>query len=241
MNKVFEIINNDKNKNISIKTKEELANNGYILKVDNYVGVKEIKYHNPKKLSNYIIDKYRGYQMTSKEVDELSDKNGEYEILTISDIDNGIISTNLKKVSVDDNRFERYLVKENDIIITSKGTRIKIAVVSNIGDRKIVANGNLIVLRIDTKKLNPFYLASYLNSSNGQATLNQIQTGSVIISINPSSLVEINISTFDIETQNEIAKKYLANQQQYLIAKEHLKKIEEEYENYFDDKILEMF
>ena len=241
MNKVFEIINNDKNKNISIKTKEELANNGYILKVDNYVGVKEIKYHNPKKLSNYIIDKYRGYQMTSKEVDELSDENGEYEILTISDIDNGIISTNLKKVSVDDNRFERYLVKENDIIITSKGTRIKIAVVSNIGDRKIVANGNLIVLRIDTKKLNPYYLASYLNSSNGQATLNQIQTGSVIISINPSSLVEINISTFDIETQNEIAKKYLAKQQQYLIAKEHLKKIEEEYENYFDDKILEMF
>jgi type I restriction enzyme M protein len=161
MNKVFEIINNDKNKNISIKTKEELANNGYILKVDNYVGVKEIKYHNPKKLSNYIIDKYRGYQMTSKEVDELADENGEYEILTISDIDNGIISTNLKKVSVDDNRFERYLVKENDIIITSKGTRIKIAVVSNIGDRKIVANGNLIVLRIDTKKLNPYYLASY--------------------------------------------------------------------------------
>ncbi len=241
MNKVFEIINNDKNKNISIKTKEELANNGYILKVDNYVGVKEIKYHNPKKLSNYIIDKYRGYQMTSKEVDELADENGEYEILTISDIDNGIISTNLKKVSVDDNRFERYLVKENDIIITSKGTRIKIAVVSNIGDRKIVANGNLIVLRIDTKKLNPYYLASYLNSSNGQATLNQIQTGSVIISINPSSLVEINISTFDIETQNEIAKKYLAKQQQYLIAKEHLRKIEEEYENYFDDKILEMF
>ena len=179
--------------------------------------------------------------MTSKEVDELADENGEYEILTISDIDNGIISTNLKKVSVDDNRFERYLVKENDIIITSKGTRIKIAVVSNIGDRKIVANGNLIVLRIDTKKLNPYYLASYLNSSNGQATLNQIQTGSVIISINPSSLVEINISTFDIETQNEIAKKYLTKQQQYLIAKEHLKKIEEEYENYFDDKILEMF
>ena len=241
MNKVFEIINNDKNKNVSIKTKEELANNGYILKVDNYVGVKEIKYHNPKKLSNYIIDKYRGYQMTSKEVDELANENGKYEILTISDIDNGIISTNLKKVSVDDNRFERYLVKENDVIITSKGTRIKVAVVSDIGDRKIVANGNLIVLRIDTKKLNPYYLASYLNSSNGQATLNQIQTGSVIISINPSSLVEINISTFDIETQNEIAKKYLAKQQQYLIAKEHLKKIEEEYENYFDDKILEMF
>ena len=71
--------------------------------------------------------------------------------------------------------------------------------------------------------------------------MNQIQTGSVIISINPSSLVEINISTFDIETQNEIAKKYLTKQQQYLIAKEHLKKIEEEYENYFDDKILEMF
>ena len=179
--------------------------------------------------------------MTSKEVEELEDENGEYEILTISDIDNGIISSDLKKVSVNDNRFERYLVQENDIIISSKGTRIKIAVVNNIEDRKIVANGNLLVLRIDTNKLNPYYLASYLNSSNGQATLNQIQTGSVIISINPSNLIEMNISTFDIETQEKIANKYLMKQKQYLIAKEHLKKIEEEYENYFDDEVLEMF
>ena len=241
MNKVFDIINNDKNKNVVIKSKEELANNGYLLKVDNYVGVKEIQYHNPRKLADFVLDKYRGYQMTSKEVEELEDENGEYEILTISDIDNGIISSDLKKVSVNDNRFERYLVQENDIIISSKGTRIKIAVVNNIEDRKIVANGNLLVLRIDTNKLNPYYLASYLNSSNGQATLNQIQTGSVIISINPSNLIEMNISTFDIETQEKIANKYLMKQKQYLIAKEHLKKIEEEYENYFDDEVLEMF
>lgn len=241
MNKVFEIINNDKNKNVVIKSKEDLANNGYLLKVDNYVGVKEIQYHNPRKLADFVLDKYRGYQMTSKEVEELEDENGEYEILTISDIDNGIISSNLKKVSVNDNRFERYLVQENDVIISSKGTRIKIAVANNIEDRKIVANGNLLVLRIDTNKLNPYYLASYLNSSNGQATLNQIQTGSVIISINPSSLIEMNISTFDIETQEKIANKYLMKQKQYLIAKEHLKKIEEEYENYFDDEVLEMF
>lgn len=241
MNKVFDIINNDKNKNVVVKSKEELANNGYLLKVDNYVGVKEIQYHNPRKLADFVLDKYRGYQMTSKEVEELEDENGEYEILTISDIDNGIISSDLKKVSVNDNRFERYLVQENDIIISSKGTRIKIAVVNNIEDRKIVANGNLLVLRIDTNKLNPYYLASYLNSSNGQATLNQIQTGSVIISINPSNLIEMNISTFDIETQEKIANKYLMKQKQYLIAKEHLKKIEEEYENYFDDEVLEMF
>lgn len=241
MNKVTDIINDDKNKNVVVKSKEELANNGYLLKVDNYVDVKKIQYHNPRKLADFVLDKYRGYQMSSKEVEELEDENGEYEILTISDIDNGIISSDLKKVSVNDNRFERYLVQENNVIISSKGTRIKIAVVNNIEDRKIVANGNLLVLRIDTNKLNPYYLASYLNSSNGQATLNKIQTGSVIISINPSNLIEMNISTFDIETQERIANKYLTKQKQYLIAKEHLKKIEEEYENFFDDEVLEMF
>mgnify|MGYP004660689893 FL=1 len=241
MNNVFDVINNDEDKNVVIKSKKELASNGYILKVDNYVGTKEIKYHNPRKLADFVLDKYRGYQMTSKEVEELEDINGEYEILTISDIDNGIISSNLKKVSVSDNRFERYLVQKNDIIISSKGTRIKIAVVNNIDDRKIVVNGNLLVLRIDTNRLNPYYLASYLNSSNGQATLKQVQTGSVIISINPSSLIEMDISTFDIETQKKIANKYLMKQKQYLIAKEHLKKIEEEYENYFDNEVLEMF
>lgn len=240
MKSVFETINSN-NKNVSIIKNEDIAKNGYVLTVDNYVGKKEITYHNPKKLKEYVIDVFRGYQMTSKEQKELESENGEFEVLMISDIEDGQISDKLTKIDVKDSKYDRYLIKENDLIISSKGTRIKIAVVSNIGDRKIIANGNLIVLRLDTSKINPFYLEMYLNSSDGQTILNQIQTGSVIISINPSRLVEITISTLPIEKQNEIADNYKSKQFQIMLAKEHIKQLEQEKDTYFEKEIEELF
>lgn len=241
MNSVFEILNSENNRYISTVPVESIANNDYLLTVNNYVGKKEISFHNPRKLSDFVIDVFRGYQMSSREQEELKDENGNYEILTISDIDNGKISPELTRISSEEKRYDRYLLKNNDLIISSKGTRIKIAVVDEIFDRKIIANGNLIVLRLDTNKINPYYLEMYLNSEDGQTILHQIQTGSVIISINPSRLIDITISTLTIEEQNKIAEKYKIKKVQLEMAKEHLKKLEEEQLNFFDNEVMEMF
>ena len=241
MSKVFEILNSENNSLVKYIYKDTLAENGYILTVDNYIGKKEVKYHNPKKLSEYVLDVFRGYQITSKEQKELESENGEYEILLISDINDGVISNDLTRINPEKGKYDRYLVKENDLIISSKGTRIKIAVVENIKDRKIIASGNLIVLRLDTAKINPQYLEMYLNSSDGQTILNHIQTGAVIISINPSKLIEITISTLPLEKQNEVAKKYKSKKQQIQIAREHVLKLEQEQETFFEDNVEEMF
>ena len=241
MSKVFDILSSNNDKNIAIVKNEDIANNGYLLTVDNYVGKKEIVYHNPRKLKDFVLDVFRGYQMTSQEQKELESENGEFEVLMISDIEDGQISDNLTKIDVKDNKYDRYLVKENDLIISSKGTRIKIAVVGNIGERKIIANGNLIVLRLDTTKINPLYLEMYLNSSDGQTILNQIQTGAVIISINPSRLVDITISTIPLEKQNKIAENYKNKQLQILLAKEHIKQLEQEKNDFFEKEVEELF
>lgn len=234
---LIETTDNDKVKTVEYKN---IISNDAILTVDNYVGQKEIVYHNPHKLSDYLIDRFRGYQMTSSQQKELEDPNGEYEVLTISDIDNGNISDNLTKININDNKFDRYLIENGDIIISSKGTRIKIAV-AEIGNRKIIANGNLIVLRIDQTKLNPYYLEMFLNSSAGQTILKQIQTGTVIISINPSRLASITISTLPFEEQNMIANKYKAKQKQITLAQEHIKKLENELDNFFEDEVEVLF
>lgn len=241
MSKVFEILNDDNNSLVKSESKEVLRGNGYILTVENYIGKKEVIYHNPRKLSEFVIDVFRGYQITSNEQKELESENGSYEVLLISDINDGIISNKLTKIEPNKGKYDRYLLKENDLIISSKGTRIKIAVVENIDNRKIIASGNLIVLRLDTTKLNPNYLEMYLNSSDGQTILNHIQTGSVIISINPSKLTEITISTLPIEKQNIIADKYKNKKKQIQIAKEHVFKLEQEHENFFETNVEEMF
>lgn len=231
---ILKLINeeSDKKRKVSI---EEILENDSVLTVNNYIGNQKIEYHNPQKLSQYVTDIFRGYQLTASEQKKLEDENGEYEILTISNIKNGIIDDNLVRIKSDKN-IERYLVKNGDIIISSKGTRIKIAV-ANFINRKVIANGNLIVLRIDQTRLNPFYLAMYLNSTEGKNILKQIQTGTVIISINPSRLKNIKISTFDIEKQEKMAKKYLAKQQQYIMAKNHLEQLKMELDNFYDQEI----
>lgn len=237
---ILSLVNGPDNEKVKTMKYTDILDNDAILSVDNYVGQKEITYHNPHKLSEYIIDRFRGYQLTSSQQKELENPNGEYEVLTISDIDNGNISNSLTRINVDDNKLDRYLIENGDIIISSKGTRIKIAV-AEIGNRKIIANGNLIVLRIDQKKLNPYYLEMYLNSSDGQAILKQIQTGSVIISINPSRLETITISTLSFEEQNKIADKYKAKQKQIALAQDHIRKLENELDNFYEEEIEVLF
>ena len=81
----------------------------------------------------------------------------------------------------------------------------------------------------------------YLNSQTGQTILNQIQTGSVIISINPSRLIDITISTLPIEEQNKLAEKYKSKKLQLQLAREHIKQIEEEQLNFFENEVEELF
>lgn len=239
MSSIFEILDSDDSDFVTYVDNNKLAENNYLLKVENYVGKKEVKYYNPHVLSEYVEDVFRGYQMTSKEQSELESENGEYEILTISDIENGIISDNLKRIEASENKYDRYLLKENDLIISSKGTRIKIAVAENIQDRKIIANGNLIVLRIRVDELNPHYLEAYLNSADGQIILNQIQTGSVIISINPSNLVDIKISMLSMKDQEEIGNKYKAQKKLIELTKDRLLELEKQKENFFENFVKE--
>ena len=97
------------------------------------------------------------------------------------------------------------------------------------------------MLRIDQTKLNPYYLEMFLNSSDGQTILKQIQTGTVIISINPSRLASITISALPFEEQNMIANKYKAKQKQITLAQEHIKKLENELDNFFEDEVEVLF
>ena len=235
MQQILELYNAESNSKKRRVPVEEILENECVLTVNNYINVKKIKYHNPKKLSQYVIDIFRGYQLIASEQRKLEDKNGKYEILTISNIEDGIINDDLVRINSDKN-IERYLVEDGDIIISSKGTRIKIAV-ANVSERKIIANGNLIVLRVDKTKINPYFLAMYLNSEEGRITLKQIQTGTVIISINPSRLKDIKISTFDIKEQEKMVKEYLEKQKQYIVLKKQLEQVKMDLDNFYDNEI----
>lgn len=230
--------NKDEDKVKIEKCSEICRTDDVTLIVNAYVKKQQPTYINPHLLKEYIIDKYRGYQLTSKEQNEITDKNGNYELLTISDIEDGKINSNLLRINDNKSKYDRYLLKDGDVVISARGTKIKVAV-AEINNRKIIPNGNLLVLRLNTEKINPYYLQAYLNSENGQLSLKQIQTGAIIMSINPSRIEQMKVSIVDKETQDIFVERYKRKLMELNIAQEHVKKLKYKIDNFFTNEIEE--
>lgn len=203
-NKVISILNSNSFKIIDVNL---IADNNYNLLPSKYFNKeKKSKLQNATKLSDLKVEVLRGYQNFTKN-DAVED--GKYSIVTISDIgDDGNISKVLYKLNTirDVSRFE---LKEKDIIITTKGTKIKICYVEELKNENTIFHGNLSVIRCKDNRLNPMFLKIYLESDRGQLELNSIQTGTAIITINLNQLSNIEIPLLDIETQNKIVSDYV--------------------------------
>lgn len=171
--------------------------------------LKEIKLVNPKKISE-IATVFSGYQYTSKNLTELEPGEGNISILKVTNVEDGIIDYHsLVSANIDESKVEKYLLKDNDILLASKGTIFKLAVVTGIGDKKVIPHNNFSVIRITDNTVNPVYVCNYLNSSTGRSFLESIQTGSIIKMINKNALLELSVPILDQDTQEVIANRYL--------------------------------
>jgi len=220
---------------------ETIRDNSYSLNVERYVGIEKIELINPIKLKNVVKDIFRGIQISATELDKIIidiPQGSEYQLLTLGDINKGIIENDLNYISIPEKtrNIERYLLEDGDLIISAKGTNLKIATVQ-ISNERIIASGNLLVIRPNKDKINPVYLKTFFDSKNGKKILESIQVGSVILSINPSQLKEIEISMPNTEKQEEIAKKYLAKIDLLKITRKKLIQLEKDIESIHDDEI----
>ena len=195
-------------------TLDKIVKNDFYLGIGRYYTYSLI---NPCTLGNVSRNIFRGYQINAKELDQISIENeeedSEYRIINISDIRaEGFVSRVLKAVRIEDTRkFNKYCVKDGDIIITAKNTTIKSAIYRSHGNYKAILTGNLIAIRVNETKLNPYYLKAFLDSQQGESVIKSIQTGTSIITLNPNSLKEMKISLLDMSLQSEIAEEYMKN------------------------------
>lgn len=191
---------------------EEIAQNDFYLGINRYSDSSLI---NPCSLSEVTRNIFRGYQINAKELDAISVDNEEsdYRIINISDIQaDGFVSYNLKSVKIDNtSKFNKYCVKDGDIIVTAKNTTIKSAIYRGHRDYKAILTGNLIAIRVNETKMDPYYLKAFIDSEQGQMTLKSVQTGTAIITLNPNSLKDMKVSVLSMDQQRLIADKYTKN------------------------------
>lgn len=191
----------------------------------------KIELINPTPLEDVLVEMIRGYRITAEEIDKSttnieSDKT--FKILNLSDINNGVINEELTMFEADPKSVEKYILQDGDIIMSAKSSKIKTAVASIKDNERVVASGNLLILRPDKSRINPYYLKLFFDSDKGNKILSSIQTGAVILSINVSQLKKIKISLLSLDEQNKLANKYLSKLDSIKIMKTKLQQLEEE-------------
>lgn len=120
---------------------------------------------------------------------------------------------------------KKYRIQEDDIILTSKGSTLKIAIVPP-NPPAAYLGGNLTRIRVQDAKYPPYLLYEYLISEHGQAALNLIQTGTTIRVLGNANLNELKIPEYVPSIADEIGRNLKSAAIQHHQEK---KKLDEDY------------
>lgn len=176
-----------------------------------------------------------GCQYTIRDFEITREKTG-CRILTSSDINDGIIDwNNLNNVVNDKTLRPDVFLHKNDVIVTTKSTIVKVAVVEVEPDDQVIVTGGMIIVRPNTALLNPTYLKMYLESDDGVNALKTIQTGSVITHISPRAFETLSIPDVNINVQNKKARRYNEMLIRLASYKNDIKHLERELKNVIND------
>lgn len=149
-------------------------------------------------------------------------ENEEHEalpIINIKDIVDGQINeANLSHIHTNHlKNIKKSLVLPYDVIITSRGTQLKIATVPN-SIKQAAITSNLIAIRLGEQMI-PGFLAAYLKSTNGQQALLSRATSSttqLVLTISQVGGMEIPVPSLSL--QAKIANLASTAEEQYRLS-----------------------
>ena len=168
----------------------------------------------------------RGAQLSKYEEEILSQYPTHYW-LNIRNIGNGkIMPDESARIAPKSEKWaEKFSLQEDDIIITSKGTELKICMVPPDFPPAFLC-GNLTRIRADKTKIHPYVLYEFLNSQEGRISLESIQTGTTIKVLNNTNLMKMTVPMYEkgMETGEKLKEIYIQYQKEKA-------RIAEEFEN----------
>lgn len=150
---------------------------------------------------------FRGINATSKNM--IEDKQGRFKILKMSDVQEGeILLHKLTEVTfISSLKAHQYQLQEGDVIVSSRGQNIKVAVVPpHTG--VILLTQNFLGFRPIKDKFDPYYLQTYLESPIGQYSIKDIMGGSMTPVLNPKDFAALEVVVPELYIQQKVANKY---------------------------------
>lgn len=159
-------------------------------------------------LGKLALSIQRGSTLPSKELQALvSDAPTPYQYLMLQNIQDNRVQKDLPFLKEIDAKNEKFTVSTGDLLI-SRMPPFKIAVMPDMGKQKVLANGNLFYLHLDSEKIHPVYAMLFLNSNKGIEMLNAFAQGAALVSISRKSLEQVMIPMIPMKEQLELVEKY---------------------------------
>ena len=215
---------------------DELRANEYTLSLNRYLK-DEISFANATPFEEVIKSITRGAPCTARQLDEMvSDNVTNMQYLMLANIRDGLIDDKLPYLSQIDPKFEKYCLKNDDLILSKNGYPYKVAVANISKGQKILANGNLYIIELDLDKADPYYLKAFFESEQGIAVLKSITVGATIPNIGIDKLKKVKIPVPPVEVQKRIAEKYRATLDEISIYKIKMEKAMSRLHHIFDEE-----
>ena len=157
----------------------------------------------------YIVEAIRGKGVSKKKLGDEQNKDKAGYLLNLSDLKDFKINIPKQKISQEIlNEYDKYLIKPMDIVISTRSSELKIAIVNeSLARNNIIISSNFNIFRVKDNKISPYYLFAFLTSQIGTEQFEQLMTGTVINVISQKALQEYKVSLLGQESQEDIAFK----------------------------------
>ena len=143
-----------------------------------------------------------------------SESDGNIAVINLRDIEEtGLNYSALKALTADPQSLSRYLLKDGDVLVATKGTLKKTAVFAE-QKRPVIATANITILRPKADVLG-LYIKLFLDSAIGQALLDEADTGKQVINISREKLLGIEIPHIPLVKQLYLIRRYEQGLQAY--------------------------
>lgn len=164
---------------------------------------------------NKIAQIRRGVQVNKGKLDALNTgENRTHYLISIGNINDGKIVVNeADKIQIEQKWQGVYEVKQGDLLVTSKGSQFKVAIVEE--DMKAIVSANLFIVRVYKEKYIAEVLKYYLESEVGKSLIQGIIKGTAIKSIAHKDLEKFLVPDIDRHIQEQACHMIIKSNTEY--------------------------
>lgn len=208
VDKAVEVYNKfEENEMSFILDMEKLEEKQYDLNAFDYIKSERLmeRFNHIKMTEFYKVAQIRrGVQVNKGKLDALNtgSERTHYLISIGNIVDGKIVVSEADKIQIERKWAGVYEVKPGDLLITSKGTQFKVAIVEK--EIKAIVSANLFIVRTYEDKYIPEVLKYYLESELGQSLIEGIIKGTAIKSIAHKDIEKFAVPEIDMETQKRV-------------------------------------